>query len=206
MKFLKSQMKGKWRRQRVVEFADRMRLRQGMRILDLGGTPEIWNLLDASLEVTLLNLPEETARWETQCHRNFKFVSGDACFAEMFSDGSFDLVFSNSVIEHLAVERQNDFARTVRRLAPSWWVQTPSITFPIEAHCNLPFWWHYPQVAKEWWIEHWRRQENFFLMHQMQTTHALTKERMLSLFDHCEMFIETFLGLEKSYIVYQTSH
>jgi predicted SAM-dependent methyltransferase len=203
MKSIKSRMQAKWRRQRMAEFAKRMHLRAGMRILDLGGTPEIWNLLDARLEVTLLNLPEETSRWETQGQSSFKFVSGDACSAEMFSDNAFDVVFSNSVIEHLRTEQQTEFARTVRRLAPSWWVQTPSMAFPIEAHCNLPFWWHYPQGAKDWWIEHWRRRGNYFLMHQMQTTQALTKERMLSLFDDCEMFIESFLGLEKSYIVYR---
>jgi len=198
-------MQRKWRRQRMAQFSKTMHLREGMRILDLGGTPEIWNFLESQLDVTLLNLPEETSRWETNIHRNFKFVDGDACFAEMFSDNSFDLVFSNSVIEHLSTEQQVDFARTVRRLAPSWWVQTPSINFPIEAHCNLPFWWRYPDAAKEWWIEHWRRQGDFFLMHQMQTTHALTRERMLSLFDNCEMIIETFLGLEKSCIAYRVS-
>jgi hypothetical protein len=187
----------------MEEFSRRMHLREGMRILDLGGTPEIWNFLETRLEVTLLNLPEETCRWEAANRENFKFVNGDACLAQMFSDNSFDLVFSNSVIEHLGAGQQMDFARTVRRLAPSWWVQTPSITFPIEAHCNLPFWWHYPQAAKDWWIEHWRRQENLFLMHQMQTTQALTRERMLSLFGDCELFIESFLGLEKSYIVYR---
>jgi hypothetical protein len=190
----------------MAEFSRRMRLREGMRILDLGGTPEIWNCSNKQFEVTLLNLPEETSRWVTKAPGQFKFVSGDACSAEMFSDNSFDLAFSNSVIEHLTVEQQIDFARTVRRLAPSWWVQTPSINFPIEAHCNLPFWWHYPEVAKEWWIEHWRRRNNLFLMHQMQTTHALTRERMLSLFEGCELFIETFLGLEKSYVAYRVNH
>ncbi|NJK36721.1 MAG: class I SAM-dependent methyltransferase [Oscillatoriales cyanobacterium RM1_1_9] len=46
-------------------------------------------------------------------------LEGDACEVLDFSDNSFDLVFSNSVIEHVgSLERQTVFAQNVQRLSP----------------------------------------------------------------------------------------
>jgi len=51
---------------------------------------------------------------------------------------SFDAVYSNSTIEHVGDEsRQALFAAAVRRLAPAYWVQTPSSHFPIEIHTGV---------------------------------------------------------------------
>ena len=53
--------------------------------------------------------------------------------------GSWDLVFSNSVIEHVGGHaRRESFARAVRDLAPAHWVQTPYRYFPIEPHWLFP--------------------------------------------------------------------
>ncbi len=43
-----------------------------------------------------------------------------------FRDQSFDVVFSNSVIEHVGdVESQRRFAREVARVGRAWWVADP---------------------------------------------------------------------------------
>jgi len=50
-----------------------------------------------------------------------------------FADASYDIAFSNSVIEHVTTwERQQAFASEVRRVAPKLWIQTPARCFPIE--------------------------------------------------------------------------
>src|SRR5262245_13224180 len=47
------------------------------------------------------------------------------------------LVFSNSVIEHVGPPpKQAEFAHEVLRLGRSYWVQTPSKWFPIEASAS----------------------------------------------------------------------
>jgi hypothetical protein len=57
-----------------------------------------------------------------------------------FPDQSFDLVFSNAVIEHiLGPGRQEQFAKEMMRVGKSWFVTTPNFWYPFEAHHHLPF-------------------------------------------------------------------
>ncbi|MFB3923395.1 MAG: methyltransferase domain-containing protein [Terriglobia bacterium] len=57
-----------------------------------------------------------------------------------FPDKSFDLVFSNAVIEHiLGAGRQEMFAKEVMRVGKSWFVTTPNYWYPFESHYHLPF-------------------------------------------------------------------
>ncbi|WP_255695553.1 methyltransferase domain-containing protein [Rhodohalobacter sp. 614A] len=58
--------------------------------------------------------------------KQFQYVQGDALDMHMFEDKSFDVVFSNSVIEHVgSFENQRRFADEVRRVGKAYWVQTP---------------------------------------------------------------------------------
>lgn len=121
----------------------------------------------------------------------------------MFDDRSFDVVFSNSVIEHVPQERRAELAATVLRLAPSWWVQTPSKYFPIEAHCNLPFWWFYPEELRKAVMERWRKQGRSFRPSQMATTSVLTLGELKRLFRGGETYTEYVAGWPKSHAIYR---
>lgn len=68
-----------------------------------------------------------------------RYVLFDGC-ALPFADQSFDLVFSNAVIEHiLGPGRQEMFAREVMRVGKSWFITTPNFWYPFETHHHLPF-------------------------------------------------------------------
>lgn len=72
----------------------------------------------------------------------------DGC-ALPFTDKSFDLVFSNAVIEHiLGAGQQARFAGEVMRVGKSWFVTTPNYWYPFESHYHLPFIHFLPRPAQ----------------------------------------------------------
>lgn len=126
-------------------------LRGRVRVLDAGGTRVYWTvvgrefLLRHNVEITVLNLPGTTVEQDDEI---FRFTTGDGCNLP-FSDNSFDLAHSNSVIEH--VGRWRDmlaFAQQLRRIAPSYYVQTPYFWFPIEPHLLVPFFHWLPESLR----------------------------------------------------------
>jgi SAM-dependent methyltransferase len=67
------------------------------------------------------------------------YVQGDAC-ALPFDDASFDIVFSNAVIEHVGGrERQRAFVSEAIRVGRRVFITTPNRRFPVELHTRLPF-------------------------------------------------------------------
>ena len=57
-----------------------------------------------------------------------------------FDDDSFDIAFSNAVIEHVGSrEDQRRFVHELCRVAPKVFVSTPNRRFPLEVHTLVPF-------------------------------------------------------------------
>ena len=66
------------------------------------------------------------------------YVQGDAC-ALPFADDTFDIVYSNAVVEHVGErERQELFVREALRVGRRVFLTTPNRWFPIEVHTKLP--------------------------------------------------------------------
>lgn len=130
-----------------------------MSVLDLGGTAEFWlraPVHPASVQIVNLAVDDSCAppAW-------LRVVQGDACDldSETF-DRSFDVTFSNSVIEHVGGHRRREqFAAAVRAAAPRYWVQTPYRYFPVEPHWLFPGFQFLPvaarvQVSRRWPLLH----------------------------------------------------
>ena len=107
-----------------------------MHVLDLGGEPPFWRdfpVRPASVTVlNLLSFPSAEPWLET-------FV-GDACEPPAaVASRRFDLVVSNSVIEHVGGHvPRGRFAEVVHRASDRHWVQTPYRYFPVEPHWVFP--------------------------------------------------------------------
>ncbi|MCI5180456.1 MAG: methyltransferase domain-containing protein [Candidatus Electrothrix sp. AW3_4] len=173
------------------------------RIIDLGGQPEIWSSVNRPLEIWIVNLPGVSIKEAQNTIHTFRYLQGNACSMTEFKDNTFDIVFSNSVIEHVgSAHYQQDFANEVRRLAKRYWIQTPSKYFPIEAHCGMPFWWFYSQSVKNFFLTKWEKKLPGWTK-MVRGTRVLSKQRMMELFPDASLHIEKFFGFHKSYIVYK---
>ncbi len=176
-------------------------------ILDVGGTPEIWSGLPQAARVVLLNLPR--ARNEV-CSPQFLHVEGDGCQLP-FADQSFDIVFSNSVIEHVGSRSaQQAFAAEVMRVGRSYWVQTPNRYFPVETHLLTPFVHWLPKRAAGWVIRRFtfwqmfskvtKQEKLWYLNHFIDDIRLLSAREMKLLFPGAQIRSEHFLGFKKSLI------
>lgn len=138
------------RLKRFVEIADAIIAERGhCRVLDLGGNRDYW--LDLEPIWAGRNLSFTTVNIQPERIEDNRFVSmqGDCRDMSGFADNSFDVVHSNSVLEH--VGRWADMsamAREVRRLAPRYFVQTPNFWFPMEPHFRSLFFHWLPEPMR----------------------------------------------------------
>lgn len=151
--------------------------------------------------MTLLNIRELDQTIEDK----FDYVVGDATDLN-YSNSEFDIVYSNSVIEHLSsYKNQEKFAIEMRRVGNSIWCQTPAREFFIEPHYITPF--------IHWLPKKWQRKLLRFSVWGLITKPSqecidemvdelrlLSFQEMKMLFPDCEIVREKFLFMTKAYI------
>ena len=171
------------------------------RVLDIGGNEDTWtseSAHDLTFHVTLLN----TYDYGRREREHFTSVNADATDLPL-ADRSFDIVYSNSVIEHVGPwEKQRAFASEARRVAEGLWIQTPARTFPLEPHLLAPFIQYLPKALQHL-IARWTPRGILQpeLVHQIiDEVRLLSYAEMKLLFPDCEILRERVLGITKSYI------
>jgi SAM-dependent methyltransferase len=86
--------------------------------------------------LTALGL-HEGARFRAS-YPDARYVQGNALELP-FEDGSFDVVFSNAVVEHVGgEEEQRRFVAEALRVGRRAFITTPNRWFPVEVHTRLP--------------------------------------------------------------------
>jgi hypothetical protein len=195
-----------FRAQRMRLFERTFALTPRTRVLDVGGSPLIWRYATIQPRLTILNLPAALAPTAGQA----AFVAGDGAMLP-FRDNAFDIVFSNSVIEHLPTPPQRQrFAHEVARVAPAYWVQTPNRRFPVEMHLMLPAvhflpkTWQRPIVRRFtiWQVlaRPSRAERDYYIEHFLDELHLLDSRELQRLFPDARVLRERFLALTKSHI------
>jgi hypothetical protein len=135
----------KSRRQKFELFAEVLDPRPDDRVLDIGVSGLLFTPYTFE---DFYSYPErivgggivfEEVRSAKQVYPSVHCAIFDGC-ALPFADKSFDIVFSNAVIEHVLGDgMQARFAAEVMRVGKSWFVTTPNYWFPFESHYHLPF-------------------------------------------------------------------
>lgn len=190
----------------MQRFLDTFGVTSETRILDVGGAPETWELLREHPRVTLLNTP----RTKDEMTRAAGWVAGDGR-ALPFRDGAFDIVFSNSVIEHVGDrDSQRRFAAEVMRVGRGYWVQTPNRWFPVEQHLLTPLVHWLPAKWQRWVVPRftvWSMltrpsddRRRFYLDHYLRDVRLLAARELGEMFPAARVLRERSCGWTKSLI------
>jgi SAM-dependent methyltransferase len=190
-----------FRRARMAAFATTYGITGAESVIDVGGYEANWQLLPVIPQVLLVNLEDETWRRD-----QFTKVKGDGCDLH-YPDGSFDIAYSNSVIEHVGPWRkQLEFSREIRRVGLRYYVQTPYRHFPVEPHYLMPFI-HYMPAGIQKRLIRWAtplgwatRPRQAWIDQFVDDTRLLTKCEFKRLFPDAVIIEERFWGLTKSLI------
>ena len=191
-------------------FADELKSGKTIRILDIGGRNRYWNSVGfkyiSNCEFTLLNL--KAAELDNTGDRRFSNKIGDATDMKDIADNSYDLVFSNSCIEHVGKKPQwekmrNEMLRTGRY----YFLQTPNKYFPMEPHFLFLGFQFLPLKTKAFILKHFRHGWFAYIETYEQayeaadSIHLLTQKDLKALFPKGTIRKERFLGITKSFMV-----
>lgn len=193
-----------FRGRRMRAFCDTFHVTAGTRILDVGGTPFNWTLIPVRPRVAFLNVtaPRERAPGDA-------WLVGDGTRLP-FADAAFDVVFSNSVIEHVGdIEAQRRFAAEIRRVGRAYYVQTPNRGFPIEPHFLTPFVHYLPiawrrRLVRNWTVWGWiTRPTPAKAARMVDEIRLLDRNEFRAMFPDATLIVERAAGLPKSLIAFR---
>lgn len=153
-------------------------------------------------QVTVLNVRPKPERLIPEV----KWILGDARNTGL-EGFSFDIVFSNSLVEHLKNwDSQVQFANEVKRLAPNYFVQTPNKWFFVEPHFVTPFVHWMPMFVRRllgpratlWgWTSGVSREE---YQARLREIRLLGTDEMHALFSEARLVDERWMGMSKSIV------
>lgn len=178
---------------------------QEMRVLDLGGYANGWrHITPRPRQVVTVNLDRD----DGEPNPGVEVVQGDACAPPgWLLEEKFDLVYSNSLIEHVGGHaRRRQLGEVVRALAPAHWVQTPYRYFPLEAHYLFPGFQFLPLRARAELAHRWPvstlRSTPASAVGDVLNIEFLSRTEMRYYFPTSAIVSERFLGLTKSLIAF----
>jgi hypothetical protein len=196
------------RRRRHAFFGDLLaQVERPLTILDVGGTPEFWDELEfprEAVKIVVLNVRTLAPR-----PPHIDTLVGDARDLSAFADRSIDIVYSNSVIEHVGtLADQRRMAEEVRRVGKRYFVQTPNAYFPIEPHFLVPGYQFMPLDLRTFLLTKSRlgwtpREPDWERAKAIAgSIRLLTIAEVASMFPGAALYHERFAGLTKSVIAY----
>lgn len=183
------------------------KLKKPIRVLDAGGDIFFWEQMGYAnsnkFSITLLNIYDVKKE-----NNRFSFINENAANLDKAIDPKqFDLVFSNSMIEHMSFSEQTKFAKAVRELKIKYYIQTPNKNFPIEPHFVFPFFQFLPKWFKIALITNFSlgfidRTNKQNAVEVIDSINMLSLKDLKKLFPEAKVHKERFMFFNKSYIAF----
>jgi hypothetical protein len=197
------------KRMRIFEGIFDTQLTKEINILDIGGTTEFWHICGyhnrQNIKITLLNLFKEETGFS-----NIISIKGNACTMSQFCDKSFDIVFSNSLIEHVGCfSDQLLAAKEIARIGKGYFIQTPNYWFPLEPHFFFLGFQFLPLQFKAFFLRNFslgyfdKTPNKSKSLEIANSVHLLSMKKLKKLFPEASFIKEHVLGLSKSLIAYK---
>jgi ubiquinone/menaquinone biosynthesis C-methylase UbiE len=179
----------------------------GIKILDLGGSSYFWDGMKSQFknkyQLVIVNLSKEEIGIG-ECQK----IVGDGKTLSFIKDKSFDIVVSNSVIEHLGtLAHQEEMVQNIKRVGKYYFIQTPAFIFPFEPHFLFPFFHWLPKWLRTllvqnfdlgWFQKQKGKEEAERLVNSIR---IMKKKELKSFFQNSEIISERLWFFTKSYLV-----
>ncbi|MBU3702348.1 MAG: class I SAM-dependent methyltransferase [Acidimicrobiia bacterium] len=179
-------------------------------VLDIGGTADFWiDRVPRPRTVTITNLASAGPGGVLPSNMRFvEWSTFDPPPAEV-TERPYDLVHSNSVIEHVGGPiARREFAEVVSAMAPNIWIQTPNRYFPIEPHWVFPFFQFLPRswkmfLDRTWPLAYGGAASGHGPASRVDSVDLLSAKDLRRLFPDAVLVRERFLGSTKSLIAWR---
>jgi len=196
------------RKKRFKLLFDLLKTKSGYKILDIGGFGNSFEILDKGFceknKITILNIENVEVS-----NKNIEFVLGDATDKGVFPENSFDLVYCNSVIEHVGdSEERKKLSENIRSWGHNYFVQTPNYYFPVEPHFLMPFFQYLPVKFRAYLLNkfnlgYFTKEKDYAdALKTVSSVRLFKKKELTGLFPEGKIIKERFLFLTKSLIVH----
>lgn len=191
-----------FRKKRMGIFFEILKPTKNITILDVGGNIFNWPLVKGKPRITILNI-KLPRNYGLEYKNNVKFVLGNGSNLP-FRNNSFDIGYSNSVIEHLeTLKKQKQFAKEIMRVGKNIFVQTPNKYFFVEPHLLTSFIHYLPKGVQRKLLGNFTIWELITRPSQQYcTNHVIDKIRLFSykelrlLFPNCSIIKKSFIFCE----------
>lgn len=214
----------KWALQRFNLFLDLLKPESNSTILDLGGYNgkffyNFKNIIEhLNLKIIIADIDEEALAIAKE--RGFETLLLNDSGKINLSDKSVDIVFCNSVLEHVTLPKnkiwnamdgevfkkeseihQKLFVEEIKRIGKKYFVQTPHVDFIIESHTWLPF---VAKLSRRNLIKGIKFFNKFWIKKTSPDWNLLNEKQMGLLFsDANEIITNKVWGFKKEIIAYK---
>lgn len=179
-----------------------------IRILDVGGEARFWQNVDFDIskyDITVINLLYS----EEKKVGGITTKYGNALDLSFVPKESVDVIFSNSVIEHVGSwQDQITMAKQVLSFEAPIFLQTPNYWFPMEPHFLFPFFQFLPLKVRAFLLynfnlgEYGRMKPWERALTEVKMVKLLKKRELLKLFPSCTIRHERVMGLTSGFLVF----